>query len=207
MTEPKPLPFDPKALKGISEKTMAIHHDKLYAGYVKKNDEIRTKLKEKVAAVAAGQDIEGNATFSELRALKSEETFAANGVYLHEWYFDVLGGDGASEKAPQLTKAMADKWGSVEVALKYFSLCAMSARGWSVLSWDIKAGRLKHYNSDAHNQGGVWGCVPIITIDCYEHAYFIDYGSDKKAYIEDFWKNLDWAKAEDLYMKASKFAL
>jgi len=207
MADPKPLPFDPKSLKGISEKAMMIHHDKLYAGYVKKSDEIRQKLKEKVAAVQSGQEIEGNATYSELRALKSEETFAQNGVYLHEWYFDILGGDGASEKAPELTKAITDKWGSIEVAMKYFSACAMAARGWSVLSWDIKGGRLKHYNSDSHNQGGVWGCVPIITIDCYEHAYFLDYGSDKKAYIEDFWKNLNWQVAEQLYLKARKWVL
>jgi len=207
MTDPKPLPFPANALKGISEKAMLIHHDKLYAGYVKKNDEIRQKLKEKVAEVQAGKELEGNATYSELRALKSEETFAINGVYLHEWYFDILGGDGTSANAPELTKAISEKWGSLEVGIKYFSACAMSSRGWSVLSWDIKGGRLKHYNSDSHNQGGVWGCVPIITIDCYEHAYFLDYGSDKKTYIEDFWKNLDWAKAEELYLKAKTFAL
>lgn len=201
--EVKPLQFKPGSLKGISEKAVLIHHDKLYAGYVKKSDEIDEKLKK----LLESGNYEGNATYSELRALKSEETFAVNGVYLHEWYFDVLGGDGAVDKAPELTKALIEKWGSMEVGLKYFSACGMSARGWSVLCRDIKAGKLKHYNSDSHNQGGVWGCVPIITIDCYEHAYFLDYGSDKKAYIEDFWKNLDWTKAEELYLKASKFAL
>ena len=203
MADPKPLQFDPKALKGISEKAMMIHHDKLYAGYVKKVGEISEKLK----AIGTSGEYEGNATYSELRELKAEETFAVNGVYLHEWYFDILGGDGATEKAPKLSKALIEKWGSLEAGIKYFSACAMSARGWSVLCWDIKAGKLKHYNSDSHNQGGVWGCVPVITIDCYEHAYFLDYGSDKKAYIEDFWKNMDWAKAEELYLKAHQFVL
>ncbi len=201
MTEPKPLPFEASKLQGISEKTMAIHHDKLYAGYVKKSEEIHERLK----AIGQSGEYEGNATYSELRALKSEETFAVNGVYLHEWYFDVLGGDGTSEKAPELSNALIQKWGSLEQGLKYFSACGMAARGWSVLCWDIKAGKLKHYNADSHNQGGVWGCVPIITLDCYEHAYFIDFGSDKKSYIEHFWKNLDWAKAEELYMKAREF--
>ncbi|MDP2648207.1 MAG: Fe-Mn family superoxide dismutase [Candidatus Yanofskybacteria bacterium] len=207
MTDPKPLPFKPGSLKGISEKAILIHHDKLYAGYVKKAGEISEKLKGKVEAIKSGEEVEGNATYSELRALKSEETFATNGVYLHEWYFDVLGGDGAFEKAPELVRAMTEKWGSLDVGLKYFSACGMAARGWSVLCWDIKDQRLRHYNADAHNQGGIWGCVPIITLDCYEHAYFLDYGSDKKAYIEDFWKNLDWKKAEEFYLKVSKFAL
>lgn len=183
---------------GISAKTLAIHHDKLYAGYVKKSDEIGEKL---VALRTSGQ-YEGNATYSELRALKDAETFAVNGVYLHEWYFDVLGGDGVVDKAPELSKALAEKWGSVEEGLKYFSACAMAARGWSVLAWDTKAGALKHYNGDAHNQGGVWGCLPVIVLDVYEHAYFIDFGSDRKAYIEAFWKNFNWTKAEELYLAA-----
>jgi superoxide dismutase, Fe-Mn family len=196
--ETKPLPFNPENLDGISPKTLAVHHDKLYAGYVAKADEVTTKLKE----LAASGSAVGNATESELRALKDAETFAVNGVYLHEWYFDVLGGDGATDKAPELTKTLAEKWGSIENGLKYFSECGMASRGWSVLAWDAKAGELKHYNGDAHNQGGVWGCLPIIVLDVYEHAYFMDFGSDKKAYIEAFWKNFNWAKAEELYLKA-----
>ncbi len=198
----KPLPFS-KELEGISAKTLAIHHDKLYAGYVKKSGEIDEKL----TALRESGAYEGNATFSELRALKDAETFAVNGVYLHEWYFDVLGGDGVADTAPELSKALAEKWGSLEDGLKYFSACAMAARGWSVLCWDTKAGELKHYNSDSHNQGGVWGCLPVIVLDVYEHAYFIDFGSDKKAYIEAFWKNFNWAKAEELYLKARVIAL
>ncbi len=201
--ETKPLPFDVDKLDGISAKTLAVHHDKLYAGYVAKATEVAEKLKEIAASGAAA----GNATYSELRALKDAETFAVNGVYLHEWYFDVLGGDGAPEKAPELSKALADKWGSLENGLKYFSECAMASRGWSVLCWDTKAGKLKHYNADAHNQGGVWGCLPIIVLDVYEHAYFMDYGSDKKAYIVAYWKNFNWAKAEELYIKASAISL
>lgn len=195
--DPKPLKFT-QDLVGISKKTLEIHHDKLYAGYVKKTDEIGEKL----LALRKSGNYEGNATYSELRGLKTEETFATNGVYLHEWYFDVLGGDGDWKKAPELRKALEEKWGSMEEGLKYFSACGMAARGWSVLAWDTKRGKLMHYNADAHNQGGVWGCLPIVALDVYEHAYFIDYGSDRKKYIEDFWKNLNWTEAEALYLKA-----
>ena len=198
MTDPKPLPFDQEKLDGISAKTLAIHHDKLYAGYVAKVDEISTKLRE---LRLAGKN-QGNVTFSDLRALKDAETFAVNGVYLHEWYFDVLGGSGSPADAPELSKALIEKWDSLETAITAFSECAMASRGWSVLCWDTKAQKLKHYNGDAHNQGGVWGCLPIIVLDVYEHAYFIDFGSDKKAYIAAFWKNFNWAKAEELYLNA-----
>lgn len=202
MAEPKPLPFD-KELDGISKKTLEVHHDKLYVGYVKKLEEISKKLGE----MAKSGTAEGNATYSELRGLKEGETFATNAVYLHEWYFDVLGGDGNVANAPELSQALIEKWGTVENGIKYLSECGMAARGWTVLAWDSKVGRLKQYNSDAHNQGGVWGCVPIIVLDVYEHAYFIDYGSDRKSYIEAFWKNFNWAKAEELYLQVRDFKL
>ena len=197
MYNEKPLSF--KELKGISQKTMEIHHDKLYAGYVKKSNEVRDKL----IALRESGNYEGNASFSDLRSLKEAETFVVNGVYLHEWYFEILGGDGNWQKAPELSAAIAEKWGSMEAGIKYFSACAMASRGWSILAWDTKYGKIKHYNGDAHNQGGVWGCIPIITLDVYEHAYFIDFGSDRKAYIEAFWQNLNWSAAEELYKKSS----
>lgn len=199
--EPKPLPFK-KELSGISKKTIDIHHNKLYVGYVNKTNEISERL----VAIAKSGKFEGNATYSELRALKQGETFAVNGSYLHEYYFNNLGGDGDWEKAPELSKAFAEKWGNVENGIAYFSACAMASRGWAVLAWDVKAGKLKQYNGDAHNQS-VWGCVPIIAIDVYEHAYFIDFGSDRKAYLEAFWKNFDWSAAEELYLKVKKFSL
>lgn len=218
--DPKPLPF--KELKGFSQKALEIHHDKLYVGYVKKSEEIAEKLGKLRNEIIAGTAPGGNATYSELRALKDAETFAVNGVYLHEWYFDVLGApvpdidtglghegtkDGAYQNAPELSSVISEKWGSVENFIKYFSECGMASRGWSLLVWDTKQGRIMQYNSDAHNQGGVWGCLPIIVLDVYEHAYFIDFGSDRKAYIEVFWKNFNWAAAEELYKRASQIKL
>ncbi|HWR00217.1 MAG TPA: superoxide dismutase [Candidatus Methylomirabilis sp.] len=197
-TEPKPLPFKGD-LTGISEKTLAIHHDKLYAGYVAKKNEVQDKL----ATLEKGGDVSSaNQSYSELRALKDGETFAVNGVYLHEWYFDALGGDGTP--SGPLVDALAAQYGSLDNFLAYFSACGMAARGWVVLAWDTHDETLRVYTGDAHNQGGVWGCLPIIVLDVYEHAYFIDYGSDRKAYIADFWKNFNWKKASELYEVATK---
>lgn len=197
-TEPQPLPFS-GSLTGISDKTIAIHHDKLYAGYVTKQNEIQGKLEE---LIKTGDVATANQTYSDLRGLKDGETFAVNGVYLHEWYFDILGGDGTA--SGPLVDALASQFGSLEQFLAYFSACGMAARGWVVLCWDMKAQALRVYQADAHNQGGIWGCMPIIVMDVYEHAYFIDYGSDRKAYIADFWKNLNWKKANELYEAAKR---
>lgn len=196
-SEAKALPFT--SLSGISDKTLMIHHDKLYAGYVAKKNEIGEKL----APLSHGGDVSSaNQSYSELRALKDGETFAVNGVYLHEWYFDVLGGDG--KPTGSLVDDLAAKYGSLENFLAYFSACGMAARGWVVLCWDTHDQELKVYTGDAHNQGGVWGCLPVLVLDVYEHAYFIDFGSDRKTYIAEWWKNVDWKKANGLYEASKK---
>lgn len=200
--EAKPLPFN-KELVGISKNTLAIHHDKLYQGYVNKMKEVATKLME---MNTTGVGLDGaNQTYSELRALRDAETFAVNGVYLHEYYFSVLGGEGTPSGA--LVDALVEKYGSMEKFIAFFSATGMAVRGWVVLAWDMQVQRLKIYGCDAHNQGGIWGCVPIIVLDVYEHAYFIDHGSDRKTYIEYFWKNFNWHAANVLYEKASKMSL
>ncbi len=191
----KDLPFAMKNMGGISEKTLEIHHDKLYVGYVNKKNEIEAKLREVEPA--------GNATYSDFRALKAEQTFAANGVYLHERYFKCLGGDGVLADGA-FKDALEKEWGSFDAWKKSFIACGMSARGWVVLAYDFNDGRLHNYIGDMHNQGGVWGCMPIFVLDTYEHAYFMDYGSDRAKYIDDFLANANWKDASekfDLCMK------
>jgi len=203
---PKALPFL-TPLNGISDRTLKNHHDKLYAAYVNKKNEIEDRLEELGREIVRGNGNAGNATYSELRALKDGETYAVNGVYLHEWYFEILGGDGKFEGAKELIDTLTATYGSVEAFIKYFSECAMAARGWTVLAWNTRENRLWIYNSDTHNEGGVWGALPIIVLDVYEHAYFMDYGSDRQAYLKAFWKNFNWSAANDLYKRASTIRL
>lgn len=195
----KQLPYDPSSLRGISQKTIDIHHEKLYKGYVDKTNEISEKLGE----LRRGGNVEGNQIYSELRGLKLGETFARNGSYLHENYFAILGGDG--QPKGEVLKAIEVKFGSFEEFKSYFSACGMAARGWAILAWDMHEKRLMQYNCDAQNHGGVWGCIPIIAMDVYEHSYFIDTGSDRKAYIEAFFGNLNWDKIEEFYQKAKNY--
>lgn len=185
----KPLPFT-KELTGISKKTMDIHHGKLYTGYVNKSNEIEDKLKKADKAAA-------NASYSEIGELKRQQSFALNGVYLHEAYFSVLGGDG--KPSGTLVDRIKKDFGSYEEWEADFKAAGMAARGWVVLGFDMNDSRLHNYSCDVHNQGGIWGAVPIIVLDVYEHAYFIDFGSDRKAYIEAFMKNLNWEAANKAF--------
>ncbi len=181
----KELPF--QELKGISAKTMEVHFGKLYQGYVKKWQEIQDK-------VANADQASANASFSDLRELKLEETFTADAILLHEAYFDILGGDG--KPSGSIMEAIAKDFGSFEQWVEEFKALGLCARGWVILAYDFNDGRLRNYTADAHNQGGIWGSAPIVVLDVYEHAYFIDFGSDRKAYIEAYFENLNWEAVE-----------
>ncbi|MFA6524426.1 MAG: Fe-Mn family superoxide dismutase [Candidatus Paceibacterota bacterium] len=190
-TETKKLSFQ-NLLVGISEKTITIHHDKLYDGYVKKWQEIQEKLKKADKSLA-------NASFSDLRELKVEESFIANAIILHEAYFDILGGKG--EITGEIIKAIEKNFDSFEKWLEEFKALGLCSRGWVVLGYDFNDGKLKNFLLDAHNLYAVWGVAPILVLDMYEHAYFIDFNSDKKSYIEAFFQNLNWQIINNKFKK------
>jgi superoxide dismutase, Fe-Mn family len=184
---------NPGQLEGISAQTNDIHHGKLYAGYVAKRNEIEDALREADVSTA-------NQVYSAWRGLKEGETFAANGMILHEHYFAVLGGDGISEGL-EVRQAITEQWGSWERFEAEFVATALAARGWAVLAYDFSDSRLHIYSGDAQNQGGVWGSVPLLPCDVYEHAYFLDFGSDRKSYVLAFLKNVRWGRVEEMYQK------
>ncbi|OGZ47331.1 MAG: superoxide dismutase [Candidatus Ryanbacteria bacterium RIFCSPHIGHO2_12_FULL_47_12b] len=192
MRTPKPLKYT--KLEGLSEKQLKEHHDVLYAGYVKKVDEIEEKLKN-VDLTSA------NATSSDLRALKIEETFALNGVKLHEGYFDNMKPSGAGAPMGKVAELIARDFGNFEKWLAEFKALGLCARGWVVLAYDLDEKRLKNIVCDTHNQGGVWNAVALFIMDVYEHAYFIDYATARKAYIEAFFKNINWDYVNELIAK------
>ena len=187
--EVKDLLWAKDALRGISEQTIETHHDKLYAGYVNKRNEIESLLPGVDRSAA-------NQAYSAYRALKLEETFSADGAILHELYFDILGGPGGAPTGSLADKINAD-FGSFEAFVEDLTACGMAARGWAVTAYDPSDGKLHNFLCDVHNQGGVWGTVPLMALDTYEHAYFMDYGSDRPAYIQAFFDNVNWDKVQE----------
>lgn len=186
--------FEPEQLKikadreGLTLKMLA-EHFKLYEGYVKKTNEIQEKID-------ASDTSEANGVYSAIGELKRQETFAVNGMKLHEVYFGHLSGDGKPHGV--LVDMISKDFGSLDEWKLDMVATALSARGWAVLAFDYRDNRLHNYGSDAHNVGAVWGAIPIIVLDVYEHAYFIDYGINRKSYLDAFFKNLDWGYANSI---------
>ena len=176
-----------KELKGISERTM-VEHYKLYESYVKKFNEISEKL--------TTVDLEtANPTFSDIRALKVEYSFALNGVKNHEIYFGHLGGEGGAPSG-ELFEQIEKDFGSFEKWQADLKATGMAARGWAWLVWDKDLARLVNLAGDLQSTYLVWGCTPLVALDVYEHAYFIDFGIMRKDYIDTFFNNLDWPVVE-----------
>lgn len=191
MREVKQLKYE--KLDGLSEKQLKEHHDVLYAGYVKKIGEIEEKLKVSDKSAA-------NATYSEFGELKREETFALNGVKLHEGYFENMKPNG-SEPSRKIKELILRDFGSIAAWEEEFRAAGMAGRGWVVLGYDLDEKRLRNVLCDSHNQGGVWNMAALFIMDVYEHAYFIDYMTARKAYIDAFFKNIDWEYVNGLLEK------
>ena len=170
-------------LEGISREAIEAHY-KLYEGYIAKRNEILARL--------ADVDLEsGNQVYSEVRALKVDLTFAIGGVKNHEIYFEHLGGDGGDPTGP--IRDLIDRdFGGVEQWRVDLRATGMGGRGWAWTAYDWDEGRLFNYIGDAQNTYPVWNATPLIALDVYEHAYFLDYRTDRAAYIDAFFQNLDW---------------
>jgi Fe-Mn family superoxide dismutase len=179
--ELKPALFE---LDGISRESVEAHY-KLYQGYVAKRNEILTKLGE-VDLEAANQ------VYSEIRALKVDLSFAIGGIKNHEIYFDHLGGGGGDPDGPAGALIRRD-FGSIEDWRTDLKASGMAGRGWAWTAYDWDEQRLFNYVGDAQNTFPIWNATPLVALDVYEHAYFLDYRTDRASYIDAFFNNLDWA--------------
>ena len=180
---PRPRRAEVYELDGISRASVEAHV-KLYQGYVAKRNEILAKLADVDLAAA-------NQTYSELRALKVDLTFAIGGIKNHELYFAHLGG-GGGDPVGAFGKLVARDFGSAAAWRADLKATGMAGRGWAWTAYDWDEGRLFNYVGDAQNTFPVWNATALVALDVYEHAYFLDYQTDRASYIDAFFDNLDW---------------
>jgi len=180
--EVKPLPFNPGKLKGISEKLIVSHHDKNYAGAVKRLGAIEQKIAELPSDAAPFQ----------MGSLKREALIAMNSMILHEYYFDNLGGDGSI--SGKVKEIIARDFGSVDAWQRDFKLTGQSlsgGSGWVILAYSPHEKRTYNVWSSDHQVTLAAG-IPLLVMDMYEHAYQMDYGPDANSYINAFFANANW---------------
>jgi len=188
--QPKPMPFDPKSIAGISEKVLVSHYENNYVGAVKRLNAIGTQLAELDFAKAPNFVING---------LKREELVASNSMILHEIYFDGLGGAGRPSTA--LADAIARDFGSMERWRAEFSAMGKAeggGSGWVILSYSPRDKRLVNQWAADHTTT-LAGGRPVLVLDMYEHAYHMDYGAAAAKSVDIYMEAIKWDNAATLY--------
>lgn len=192
---PKPLKL--KAIPGfLSAEQIAPHHTAHYGGALKAFVGIDAKFEESFQQGTAMEP----AAFETMQRQKSSR---GNSVVLHEMYFD-----GLALKAPDpvenIRTAIEKRFGSLEKWTADFIASAKAASGWAMLVHHPVNGRLYNVVSDEHAMGPLWLAMPLVVIDVYEHAFYIDYQNRKAEYIEKFINFIDWTEANHRYTAATK---
>ena len=187
-----PKPLRHQEVPGfLSAAQIAPHHTAHYGGALKAFVGIDQRFEE---SFAKGTAIDA-AAFETLQRQKSSR---GNSVLLHEMYFDGLALKSA-DPPESVRKAVEKRFGSVDQWAADFVASAKAAAGWAMLVVHPVNGRLYNVVSDEHAQGPLWLAVPLVVIDTYEHAFYIDYQNKKAEYAEKFLKFIDWAEADRRY--------
>ena len=171
------------SLQGISEAQLKAHFG-LYQGYVKKLNEIEEKL---THADPAG----GNYSYNEFSELKRREAVAFNGTYLHQLYFENLAAPGGGPDQA-VRGAVERAFGSWDRWVSEVRGAAGSTPGWIVTTYSKVDHKLHNYMMFEHHIGLPAHQEIIMALDCWEHAYMVDFGTAKPKYLEAFFQNVCW---------------
>ena len=171
----------------LSAQQIAPHHTAHYGGALKGYAAADAEIEE---SVKAGRSLDPAAYGALKRAVNSK----GNSVVLHELYFDGLAPQ-APDPAANIRWAIEQRFGSLERWTTDFIASAKEAAGWAMLVKHPVNGKLYNVVSDEHAMGVLWMAVPIVVIDTYEHAFYIDYQNRKSEYVEKFVDHIDWNEA------------
>lgn len=200
-----PRPYSDEEAKSllapvIDAETSDWHYNKHHKGYVAGMNTIEQELETADPAAA-------NGNYSPIGELKRRFTWNHAGALLHDIYWDVMGGDGDTSKGPEVIAAIEENFGSFDAWKADFKAACVAAKlsGWGVLAYDqLYSGRLINLQVDEHHYGAMWGGIPLIPCDVFEHAYYHKDGPGRATYIDNFIDNLNWERINERFKKYAK---
>lgn len=184
----------------MSPETSDWHYNTHHKGYVTFLNKIEAGLQSADKSLA-------NGNWSDFGELKRRLTWNHAGTVLHDVFWHVLGGDGDTSKGPDVVAAIEKEFGSIDAWKADFKATATAAKlsGWGVLCIDqLYSGRLLNVLVDEHHYGAIWGGIPLIACDVFEHAYYHKDGPGRVKYIENFLNNLHWGRINERYLRFAK---
>ena len=186
--------FDLSGLQGISDETLELHF-KLYEGYVKETNKLNEKIWQFIQDGKVDQE-----EMPEYSELTRRLGFEYNGMVLHEYYFDNMkkdGGTGDPDKSSQFVTAAAASFGSYEIwKADFVGVGKMRGVGWAICYENPENGHLSNHWISLHETGNVAGFNPVLVMDVWEHAYLLDFKTERPKYITAFFSNINWNMVE-----------
>ncbi|MDR3152534.1 MAG: superoxide dismutase [Bifidobacteriaceae bacterium] len=185
------LPYDYSALEPyISGFIMELHHDKHHNAYVSGANQSLEQISE-----ARQKD-----DFSKINQLSKNYAFNFAGHVNHSVFWDNMAPTG-QEPIGELAEAIKDQFGSIEIFKKQFSAVAAGVQGsgWAVLVWDSYAKKLNIVQLFDHQANLALSLTPILLLDVWEHAYYLDYKNVRGDYISAWWNIINWQDANQRF--------
>ncbi|SFK02595.1 superoxide dismutase [Cellulomonas sp. KH9] len=189
------LPYDYAALEPhISGRIMELHHDKHHAAYVAGAN---TALEKLAAARETGD-------FAAVNLHEKNLAFNLGGHVNHSVFWENLSPDGGDKPVGELAAAIDEFFGSFEAFQKHFAANAagIQGSGWSILGWDSVGQKLAIFQLYDQQSNYPLGLVPIVVLDMWEHAFYLDYVNVKADYIKAWWNIVNWADAAERFTRA-----
>lgn len=186
------LPYAYDALEPhIDEKIMRLHHDEHHQGYVDGANSALSQLME----------MRKKETFDQIKPVKRDLSFNLSGHILHSIFWESMSPTGGGKPSGAFAEALAHDFGSVDNVIGEFSAAAKNVEdsGWGMLVYDHLADQLLVTQAEDHNDLAVQGATPLLVLDVWEHAYYLQYTNNRGDYVDAFWNVVNWDAVESRY--------
>ena len=189
------LRYDYGALEPhVSGRIMQLHHDKHHAGYVKGANDALEQL----------DDARRKSDFTRLAALERALAFNLSGHILHSLFWQNLAPKGAPRPEGPLSDALVEHFGSFEAFQRQLMQTASTimGSGWAALIWEPVGGRLLTTQIYDHQSNLAQAGIPLMVLDAWEHAYYLQYENRKAEFFQAVWNVWDWQDIGDRFAEA-----
>ncbi|KMK76145.1 superoxide dismutase [Alkalihalobacillus pseudalcaliphilus] len=190
-----PLPYAYNALEPyISEDIMYLHHDKHHKSYVEGLN--KAELEMQTARETGNYDL--------IKHWEREAAFNGAGHYLHSIFWEIMSPNGGGEPTGELLSEINRSFGSFDKMKEHFTHAAdaVEGGGWAILVWSPRAKRLEILQAEKHQQLSQQDAIPLLVLDVWEHAYYLQYLNEKKDYVNEWWNIVNWPAVAMRYEKA-----
>ncbi|KGX92211.1 superoxide dismutase [Pontibacillus halophilus JSM 076056 = DSM 19796] len=184
-----PLPYSYDALEPyISKEIMKLHHDQHHQSYVEGLNEAEQQL----------QQLRKTGKNRLIRYWLRQQAFHGSGHFLHTIFWNSMSPNGGGKPKGDLLQRINRDFGSYSAFKRQFSEAAKSveAVGWALLVWELRSGRLAIQTAEKHQQMALWDVIPILLLDVWEHAYYLQYDNKRGEYVDNWWNIVNWRNAE-----------